>query len=211
MQKTWKLEDVSGRAIEAPYTFYLPSPQLIAQLQVGDLVKLIFQCDVENEQGLSAERMWVEIVARDADRFQGRLDNKPNYIPDLHFNEVLDFSPCHIIQTQRDDPVPSLAEQYLDRCFVTGAVLKDKRAVAYLYREEVDAEGLARHFSGWTLSAGDESEAYCDDPENWHFVSLGAVLNIDDRFRPLIDQAFSHEAEYMWNPESLCYEELPAA
>jgi len=55
MQKTWKLEDVSGRAIEAPYTFYLPSPQLIAQLQVGDLVKLIFQCDVENERLLLYE------------------------------------------------------------------------------------------------------------------------------------------------------------
>jgi hypothetical protein len=47
MSKTRKLEDVSDRAIEAPYTFYLPSAELIAQFQVGGLVKLIFQDEIE--------------------------------------------------------------------------------------------------------------------------------------------------------------------
>ncbi len=210
MSKTWKLEDVSGRAIEAPYTFYLPSVELIAQFQVGDLVKLIFQCEIENDQGCSAERMWVEIISRDGEQFVGRLDNTPRFIPDLHINDEILFSSCHIIQSQRDDPVPSLADRYTERCFVTSTVLHDQRPVQSLYREEVDAEGIERRFSGWTLMAGDESDDYCDDPENWHFVSLGAVLNIDDSFRSLIDQPFAREMEYVWNVQTKQFDEHPA-
>lgn len=208
MSKTWKLEDVSGRATEAPYTFYLPSKELIAQFQVGDLVKLIFQFEIEIDQECSAERMWVEITSRAGDQFVGRLDNVPRYIPDLHINDEITFSSCHIIQSQRDDPVASLAGQYQERCFVTSAVLQDQRSVNVLYREALDAEGIERRFSGWTLTAGDESDDYCDDPENWHFVSLGAVLNIDDRFRALLDAPFTHDAEYAWNEQTLSYEEI---
>lgn len=210
MSKTWKLEDVSGRAVEAPYTFYLPSAELIAQFQVGDLVKLIFQCEIENEQGCSAERMWVEILSRDGDQFVGRLDNVPGYIPDLQINDEISFSSCHIIQSQRDDPVPSLPNRYVERCFVSSAVLNDQRRVHALYREEVDAEGKERRFSGWTLMAGDETDEYCDDPENWHFVSLGVVLNIDDGFRHLLDLPFTSEMEYVWNVQTKQFDEHPA-
>jgi len=42
MSQTWTLDDVSPRAVDAPYTFYLPSKELLAQLQAGDIVKLIF-------------------------------------------------------------------------------------------------------------------------------------------------------------------------
>jgi len=207
MSKTWKLEDVSDRAVEAPYTFCPPSAELIAQFQVGDLVKLIFQCDIENDKGWSAERMWVEIISRDGDEFMGRLDNNPYYIPDLQWNDEIPFSSCHIIQSQRYDPVPSLAGQYTERCFVTSAVLNDQRPVHVLYREEVDAEGIERRFSGWTLMAGDETDDYCDDLGNWHFVSLGAVLNIDDRFRSLIDLPFTREIEYVWSVPNEQFEE----
>ncbi|MFZ6801078.1 immunity protein Imm33 domain-containing protein [Undibacterium sp. Di24W] len=210
MSKTWKLEDVSDRAIEARYTFYLPSAELIAQFQVGDLVKLIFQCEIENDQGCSAERMWVEIISRDSDQFVGRLDNVPGYIPDLQINDEITFSSCHIIQSQRDDPIPSLADQYTERCFVTSAVLKDQRPVHALYREEVDAEGIQRRFSGWTLMAGDETDDYCDDTDNWHFVSLGAVLNIDDGFRALLDLPFTCEMEYLWNVQTKHFDEYLA-
>lgn len=205
-----RLEEVSGRAIETPYTFYLPSAELVAQFQVGDLVKLIFQCEIESDQGCSAERMWVEIISRDGDQFVGRLDNTPRFIPDLQINDEIAFSSCHIIQSQRDDPVPSLADQYIERCFVTGTVLNDQRPVHALYRDEVDAEGIERRFSGWTLMAGDETDDYCDDPDNWHSVSLGAVLNIDDRFRSLIDLPFAREIEYVWSVPNEHFEERTA-
>lgn len=207
MSRTWELEDVSGRAIEAPYTFYLPSAQLIAQLQVGDLVKLIFQCELENEDGYSAERMWVEIISRVGDEFVGRLDNAPRFIPDLQINDEIRFSVCHIIQSQKDDPVPSLADQYTERCFVTSAVWKDRRPVRVLYREALDEEDIARRYSGWTLGAGDETDEYCDNPDHWHFVSLGAVLNLGDHYRALIDLPFTHEVEYVWNPQTETFDE----
>lgn len=211
MSRTWELEDVSGRAVEAPYTFYLPSAQLIAQLQVGDLVKLIFQFEIqsefESEDAYSAERMWVEITSRVGDDFVGRLDNSPRFIPDLQVNDEIRFSACHIIQSQRDDPVPSLADQYTERCFVTSAVWKDRRPVRVLYRETLDEEDIARRYSGWTLAAGDETDEYCDNPDNWHFVSLGAVLNLDDQYRALIDLPFTHEVEYVWNPQTETFDE----
>ena len=56
MPKTWKLEDVSDRAVEAPYTFYLPSAELIALFQVGGLVKLIFQGEIEYVWSISNEQ-----------------------------------------------------------------------------------------------------------------------------------------------------------
>lgn len=211
MAETWTLEDVSGRAIEAPYTFYLPSAELIAQLQAGDLIKLIFQCETENDQGCTAERMWVEIITRDGDQFLGRLDNTPRFIPDLHLHDEIAFSSCHIIQSQKDDPIPSLADKYTERCFVTSAVLQDRRPVNMLYREALDAEDIERRFSGWSLVAGDETDEYCDDAKNWHFVSLGAVLNIDDKFRSLIDLPFTHEVEYRWNEQTKMFEDQPLA
>lgn len=57
MGKTWELEDVSERAIEARYTYYLPSKEVINLLSVGDTVKVVFLCDVENDKGWTAERM----------------------------------------------------------------------------------------------------------------------------------------------------------
>ncbi len=208
MVKTWNLDDVSWMALEAPYTFYLPSPQLIAQLRLGDVVKLIFRCPVENDRNWSAERMWVEIVQISGNEFRGKLKNTPNYIPDLSFDQELVFSPQHIIQTQREDPVPHLAGRYAKKCFVTNRVLNDKMAVDYLSHEEIDEAGKSHDFSGWTLCAGDETDEYLDNEDNWHFVSLGLILNQDDRFRCLLDTPESKGKQFQWDVSLKSYQEI---
>jgi hypothetical protein len=180
---SWYLEDADPIAAEYKYTFYKPSRELIAQVQAGECVKLIFRFDSEDPQAPGAERMWVKVesVAEDG-RFHGRLDNEPRYIQDLKADDPVDFAACHIIATQHDDD-DNLVQKYIGRCFVTQRILSDGARVGYLYREEPDEEGD----SGWRFSANDESDEYMDTAGNIAYVSIGAVLSRDDSFLHLLD------------------------
>lgn len=197
MTQTWKLENVALIAKESPYTFYLPSEEVIKQLKIGDVVKLMFNCEVENDQGWSAERMWVEITSREGGQFQGFLDNDPYYIPDIKAGDELSFNPHHIMQTSLEDPIPNEVDKFLPRCFVTNSVLIDKNPVIQLFREEPDEEDKERNYSGWNLFSGKEDDDYLENRDNWNFVSLGAILNIDDRFKHLLESEFG--SEYVWS------------
>ena len=194
---SWNLDDARELAEAAPYTFYLPSTEVIRMLKPGDIVKLVFRCDVENEHGYTAERMWVRISRIDEHEFVGELDNDPLYIPDLAAGDEIVFGSQHIIATQLDDPVPNIASQYWQRCFVTARVLHDEQPVGCLYREDpAGSEEVLEDFSGWNFMAGDEDDAYLDDAQNWLYVALGAVLNIDDRFIDLLEAPYESEFEY---------------
>ncbi|GIU12383.1 MULTISPECIES: DUF2185 domain-containing protein [unclassified Shewanella] len=197
MTQTWNLENVSQIAKESPYTFYLPSNEVIKQLEIGDVVKLMFNCDVENDQGWSAERMWVEITSREGDQFQGFLDNDPYYIPDIKAGDELSFNSHHIMQTSLEDPIPNEVDKFLPRCFVTNSVLIDKNPVIQLFREEPDEEYKEKNYSGWNLFSGKEDDDYLNNGDNWNFVSLGAILNIDDKFKYLLDSEFG--SEFVWS------------
>ena len=70
--------------------------------------------------------------------FYGYLDNEPAHIKDLKYKDPIEFRECHIIDTDLDDPVPSVTDQYKERCFVTSNILYDGQQVGYLYREEPD-------------------------------------------------------------------------
>ncbi len=204
MGKTWELEDVSDRAIDARYTFYLPSREVIDLLSVGDIVKLVFLCDVENDKGWSAERMWVQITAIRDSEFEGFLDNDPYYIPDIKAGDTVVFQPNHIIQTSIDDPVPSIVDDYSSRCFVSGSVLYGDKQVTRLYREEPDEK--AESYSGWMLFSVDDSEEFLSDSKNWHYVSLGAVLNKGDEFVELLES--DYETGYVWDDSKNEYRKL---
>jgi len=182
-EKSWQLENAQKIADEFPYTFYKPSPQVIAQLEPGNQAKLIFRFDSDDADAPQAERMWVEITEVSGDGFAGYLDNDPAYIKDLKYRDPLQFKECHIIDTDLDDPVTSITEKYIKRCFVTNNILYEGESVGYLYREAPDDESD----SGWRLSTGLESEEYMDNADNISYVSLGAVLREDDSFVDLLD------------------------
>ena len=201
--RTWTLGDANERGNEAKYTFYIPPEDTLSRLSKGSFVKLIFDCDVENENGWSAERMWVEITHREGDCFKGNLDNDPNYIPDLTAGDVIEFGINHIIQTDIEDEEPNIVEKYSTRCFATSAVLYDGQSVEIMYREEPTEE--QDNYSGWTFINGHETEEYLDNGDNWHYVSLGAVLNRCDRFVHLLDAPY--DTQYTWNQSTQTYEE----
>lgn len=189
LEKSWQLENAQKIADEFPYTFYKPSREVIAQLEPGNQAKLIFSFDSDDPSVPQAERMWVEITEVFEDGFSGYLDNDPAYIKNLKHRDPIQFEECHIIDTDLDDPVPSITEKYIKRCFVTNNILYEGESVGYLYREAPDDESD----SGWRLSTGLESEEYMDNADNISYVSLGAVLREDDSFVDLLDSEVGME------------------
>lgn len=182
-KNTWSLSDAQQLAESNPYTFHKPSDEAVYLLKPGDQVKLIFEFDSDDPEAPGAERMWVDVTEITGQHFGGTLDNDPVHIQDLLCGDPISFSPKHIIQVSIDDPVPNKTDQYLPRCFVTHRVLYDGLGVGYLYREEPDTEDD----SGWRILCGDESEAYMDASDSISYVSLGAVLQEDDRIVHLLE------------------------
>lgn len=182
--RSWKLEDAQKLADEFPYTFHKPSKEVVSQLKAENQAKLIFEFESDNPEAPQAERMWVEITEVKNGVFSGYLDNEPAYIKDLTHKDPIEFRECHIIDTDLDDPVPSITDKYIKRCFVTNNILYEGRQVGYLYREEPDYDDD----SGWRFTAGDETDEYMEDSDNSSYVSLGAVLREDDSCLELLDR-----------------------
>lgn len=203
----WYLEDVRDLSDVAPYTFSTPSAEVIAMLKPGHTVKLSFVWDDEASGESISEQLWVRLTEIRGDEFLGEMDSNPEDIPELQPGDEIEFVIDHIIDTQLDDPIPNIAQQYEANCFVTGRVLEDEQPVGSLYRENPAeaGDGLA-NFSGWNIMAGDEDDAYLDNPDNWHYVSLGSVLNIDDRFIDVLDAPF--DTEFVYDPEQDSFIEL---
>jgi len=204
----WYLEDVRDLIELAPYTLYIPSPEVIAMLEPGHTVKLSFLWDDgEAEDDVIAEQLWVRITKIDGDDFRGELDSEPENIPELSPGDEIEFSTDHIIDTQLDDPISSTSEQYDVDCFVTARVFEDEQPVGALYRENpAEAGEVLDNFSGWNIMAGDEDDEYLDNPDNWRYVSLGSVLNIDDRFIDVLDAPF--DSEFVYDPEQDSFVEV---
>lgn len=182
--RSWKLEDAQKLADEFPYTFYKPSKEVVSQLKAENQAKLIFEFESDDPEAPRAERMWVEITEVKNGVFSGYLDNEPAYIKDLKHKDPVEFRECHIIDTDLDDPIPSITDKYIKRCFVTHNILYEGRPVGYLYREEPDYDDD----SGWRFTAGDETDEYMEDSDNSSYVSLGAVLREDDSCVALLDR-----------------------
>ena len=173
---SWKLEDAQIIANEFPYTFYKPSSEVVSLLKEGNEVKLIFEFESDDPEVPQAERMWVEIKEIKKGKYVGVLDNEPAYIKDLNLGDTVEFEERHIVDTDLDDPIPSITEKYIKCCFVTNRILYKGEKIGYFYREEPDQEDD----SGWRFMVGDETDEYMDDSENISYVSIGAVLREDD-------------------------------
>ncbi len=64
-------------------------------------------------------------------------------------------------------------------CFATNRITVDGMKVGYMYREEPDPDSKLPD-SGWRFFAGDdESNDYCDDPDNIQIFNLNTICNYD--------------------------------
>lgn len=76
----WCLEDGEDRHRAAPATFHIPDLAVRRALQPGDLAKLIFMIEVEDDDCVAVERMWVIVRERTPTGYVGMLDNEPHSI-----------------------------------------------------------------------------------------------------------------------------------
>jgi hypothetical protein len=98
----WQLDDGEERHRESPDTFYLPPAETRATLQPGQIVKLIFRIDLEDEKGVrtqEVERMWVVVDEPLKDgMYAGTLDNDPQCTEGIKSGMKVVFEPRHVIQ-----------------------------------------------------------------------------------------------------------------
>lgn len=185
---SWTLVDCEELSKESKYTFYKPSRNITDQLEVGNLVKLNFQFESTNDEDPLGERMWVIITEKSQNKFKGTLDNNPFYLSELYYQDIIEFEHKHIIDHDLEISEPNLVDKYIERCFVNNQILYEQESINYLYREpmEDDYEGEYED-SGWRLMTGKETNEYMDNPDNFSFVSLGAVLSIDDSIIEILE------------------------
>ena len=132
---SWYLDDVYELNKEAPYTFYLPSPEVLGKLKVGDLVKLIFVTKDEEEDGFHGERMWVEITEMNEGKLIGKLDNEP-YRLSLKIGDEISFGVENICDTEYDDPASSDWDFYFDtKVIVSNDVIEKEDSILEFLEE----------------------------------------------------------------------------
>jgi hypothetical protein len=182
-------------AEEAPYTFFLPAPEEKAQVGIGDLVQIMFAWEGPIlEYGV--ERMWVTIISQNKELVRGTLESTP-YEPDrLKTGEVIEFRRDDIIgivwAAPEAAPSPSHSREvreYWERCLVDASVLEEGVPVEYVYREEPDMtlDGDKYPDSGWRIRARVDPDAPEEPEPTPRYTAIGAVLNADDSWLPLID------------------------
>jgi hypothetical protein len=78
----------------------------------------------------------------------------------------------------REDLVPPMGS-----CFASDRITVDGAPVGFMYREPPD-HALD---SGWRFLAGDESEAYLGNPDNFALYEVNTIANYDPEIVPLVD------------------------
>ncbi|WP_338472862.1 DUF2185 domain-containing protein [Niallia sp. XMNu-256] len=181
---SWYLDNVYDLNNESPYTFYIPSSEVLNKLKVGDSVKLIFVTEKAKEDGYRAERMWVQITNIKGKKFMGKLDNKPRLLP-LKIGNEISFGIENICDTQYEDPNSSEWDFYFDTLVTVSEDVLKKREFNFMLRDYPNSEGD----SGWSILSGYEDDDELSNPENFQIVSVGAILNIDDSILEFIQEA----------------------
>lgn len=165
----YELDNVAVIAQENPYSFYLPSSQVISQLKPGDHAKLMFLKETSDQ---FTERMWVQITSIDGDTFTGKLDNDPHWLKLIKCGDEVTFEACHIMDTTLNDPVAHISQKYTAKCVVTNRVM-EMGECHYLDR----TSPMDEQDSGFAFIHRDDTQEDIDDPLRSQFISIGRVLD----------------------------------
>ena len=180
---SWYLDNVYDLSKASPYTFYVPSPEVLDILKVGDLVKLIFVMEEPEEDNFRGERMWVEITYVKGNSFIGKLDNEPLRLP-LKIGDEISFGIENICDTEYKDPYSSEWDFYFDTLVTVSEDVLEKREFNFMLSDNPHGEGD----SGWTIFSGYEDNDFLSESENYQLVSVGVILNMDDSILDFIQE-----------------------
>lgn len=99
MAVTYTLDNAAETRREFSNTFYLPPKEQRESLRIGDLVKLIFR--IEFDDDAHVERMWVQVTDVRSDGYVGVLDNDPYCTDEIRSGMRVEFHSDHVIQIDR--------------------------------------------------------------------------------------------------------------
>ena len=84
----------------SPETFWIPPLDRRENLRQGEIVKLMFRIEVEDE--VHVERMWVQVTRVQPEFYVGILDNDPYCTDELSCGMRVEFHSDHVIQIWED-------------------------------------------------------------------------------------------------------------
>jgi hypothetical protein len=180
---SWYLDNVYELNKESPFTFYIPSTEVLEKLKVGDLVKLIFVTEQAEDDGYRGERMWVQITEMNGTQLIGKLDNEPHRLP-LKIGDKISFGLQNICDTEYHDPNSDKWDYFFDTLVTVSTDVLERSEFNFLLRDHPHGEGD----SGWTLLSGYEDDEFLGDSKNFQIVSLGVLLNMDDSILAFMDE-----------------------
>lgn len=183
---TFHLEDIEASHQANPRTFLRPNDDEIANLKIGEMVRLFFVFNFTTEDGCRAERMWVELTEINNDSCKGYLTNQPAYIKDIQIGDIIDFKKENIATVHIS---PRFDES--QKAIITPKALEEHR-IDWVVRGE---DRQHETDSGWQLFFGDESQEYLDSCSPV-LVTLNSVL----AFEPRLETVFAGGGtQYEWN------------
>ena len=85
------------------------------------------------------------------------------------------------------EPLINWDDPHGECCLISDKITKEGFGIGYMYREEPD-EGIPD--SGWRFLAGNEDEAYLDNPDNLHIFVINTACNYDKSIMPYLNAEF---------------------
>ena len=147
-------------------------------------------------------------LAHDAQTLLERFTPEQLAVVDIHRESVCPDAPEKRFAIPREELKQLYEGDGPQGCIATDRIVVDGAPVGYCYREEPDA-GDEAWDSGWRFTAGDESDAYMDDPDRSGIYALNTICNYDPEVIPLLDSepgtAWSRGEDGVFRPE--LYEE----
>jgi hypothetical protein len=168
-----ELEDAEANRRAHPRTYSIPRREVREALPVGCSVKLVFRIPPGVESDYGAERMWCEVVARDAGGYTGALLSTPSTAGWLEPGVHVRFEARHVAGLEPDDR-PTMAP-------LIGCSLAVLRAGAWPTR--IVRVAPVHHLdSGWRVFA-DEGDHRVRAVTIGNFTRAWAVVDsvIDER------------------------------
>ncbi len=76
-------------------------------------------------------------------------------------------------------------------CYASLKITKEGLPVGYMYREAKEDEDD----SGWRFYAGNETDAYVEDPDNFMLYDINTIANFDKAVIPILKKPVGTEWE----------------
>ena len=143
-------------------------------------------------------------LAHDAQTLLERFTPEQLAVVDIHRESVCPDAPEKRFAIPREELKEIYQGDGPQGCIATDRIVVDGAPVGYCWREEPDS-GDETWDSGWRFTAGDESDAYMDDPDRSGVYALNTICNYDPDVIPLLDSepgtAWSRGEDGVFRPE----------